>query len=68
MKIISIEGETALADINGVQQKVNLRLLDNVNEGDYVIVHTGFAISKLDEEEAKKTLDLFEEIQKINTK
>ncbi|MDR3424488.1 MAG: HypC/HybG/HupF family hydrogenase formation chaperone [Alphaproteobacteria bacterium] len=50
---------TALTDIGGVRRSVSLALVDDVQLGDYLIVHVGFALSKLDPEEAQKTLELF---------
>jgi hydrogenase expression/formation protein HypC len=46
----------------GIQKKVCLEWMPEVNVGDYVIVHVGFAISKLDEQEALETLKLFEQL------
>ncbi len=55
---------TGLANvlIGGVQKKVNVELVDDLKVGDYVLVHAGFALSRLDHDEAMKTLALFEEI------
>lgn len=52
----------AVTDVGGVRSQVSLALVDDVAVGDYVIVHTGFAITRLDVEEAEKTLALFDEI------
>ena len=60
-KIISIDNDTAQVDIRGVTVQANTCLLDDVGVGDYVIVHTGFAIQKYDEQEAKETLRLLDE-------
>jgi hydrogenase expression/formation protein HypC len=48
-------------DYLGTKVKTNFSLLENVKKGDWVIVHAGFAISKLDEKDAKETLDLLRE-------
>ena len=61
-KIIEIKGEKAVADFGGVRREITISLLENVNIGDYVIVHTGFAIETLDEKEAIETLQLWKEI------
>ena len=62
MQVISISGTDAVAEIDGVQRAASLMLLDGeVNVGDYVIVHAGFAISLLDESEALETLRLMRE-------
>jgi hydrogenase expression/formation protein HypC len=63
MKIISVEGDTALVSLEGLEKEIDVRFLEDPQPGDYVIVHAGFAIDKLDEEEAQKTLDLFKEIE-----
>ncbi|MFH1038356.1 MAG: HypC/HybG/HupF family hydrogenase formation chaperone [PVC group bacterium] len=63
MKIVSVEGETALVSLDGLQNKIDVRFLKDPAPGDYVIVHAGFAIETLDPEEAKKTLDLFRELE-----
>ena len=52
-------GDTAIVDLGGVRKEISLALLDDVNIGDYVILHVGYALSKLDPEEAAKTLALF---------
>jgi len=61
-RIISKHGIKAVADVFGVRKEVDIRILDNVNVNDYVLVHAGFAIQKLDQVEAKTTLDLLREI------
>ncbi len=57
-KITQIDGQNATIDVAGVQREVSLMLLEEANVGDYVIVHAGFAIQKLDEAAALETLDL----------
>ena len=61
----NIDGDYAEVDFGGVQKKVCVSLIPNLVVGEYVIVHTGYAIEKLDEEEAKKTLALFDEMSKL---
>lgn len=56
------EGEQAIVELAGVRKEISLALLDQVAVGDYVIVHVGFALNKLDPEEAEKTLQLFAEL------
>ncbi|MFZ3138279.1 MAG: HypC/HybG/HupF family hydrogenase formation chaperone [Thermodesulfovibrionales bacterium] len=59
-KIISIENLKATIDVYGAQRDISLMLLENeVQVGDYVIVHAGFAIQKLQEDVAKETLGYF---------
>lgn len=55
--------ETAIVDLDGVRKEISLALLDDVRVGDYVILHVGYALSKLDPEEAEKTLALFAELR-----
>jgi hydrogenase expression/formation protein HypC len=63
MKIISRVGDDIVAEVDGVQKEASVMLLaDEVEVGDYVIVHAGFAISRLDEEYAQETLRLMKEI------
>ncbi len=56
-KIIEIQGSLAKVSVDGVIRETSLALLDDVQIGDYVIVHAGFAISKLDESAARQTLE-----------
>ncbi len=60
-KVIEIMDDLAVIDVDGVQRKASLMLLDDVQVGDYVIVHAGYAISRLDEASARETLDLLRE-------
>jgi hydrogenase expression/formation protein HypC len=62
MQITNIEGDTMIAEIDGVRREASLMMLnDEVKVGDYVLIHAGFAISRLDEDEALETLDLMRE-------
>ena len=60
--IKSIDGQMAEVEIGGVRRKISLALTPEAKVGDYVIVHTGFAISLLDEQEAQETLRIFAEM------
>ena len=60
MKLIKINGVTGIAELGNLQREIGLLLLENANVGDYVIVHAGYAIQKLDEEEALNTISLLE--------
>jgi hydrogenase expression/formation protein HypC len=65
MRVVSIDGDDAVAEIDGVKREASLMLLgEEVLVGDFVIIHAGFAISKLDEEEARETLRLMREVFK----
>jgi len=55
-KIIEINDTTAKVEVDGVVRDASIMLLDDVSLGDYVIVHAGFAISKVDEEAALQTI------------
>jgi hydrogenase expression/formation protein HypC len=54
--------DTGVVDLSGVRKEVSLSLVDDVKVGDYVIVHVGYALQKLDPEEAEKTLRMFAEL------
>lgn len=65
-EVLSIdENDIATVEIGGVRKDISVALVDGINVGDYVIVHTGFALSKLDPEEARETLELFAAIGAI---
>lgn len=61
-KVVSIDGEIGIADFSGVQREVVLTFVPNVKLGDYVLVHAGFAIQTVDEDDAQETLKLLEEL------
>ncbi|NLT37461.1 MAG: HypC/HybG/HupF family hydrogenase formation chaperone [Methanomassiliicoccus sp.] len=60
-KVTSIDGNQADVDFGGVVRKVNVSLVEAL-VGEWVVVHAGFAIEKMDEEEAKETLELWNEL------
>nr|WP_296749156.1 HypC/HybG/HupF family hydrogenase formation chaperone [Thioalkalivibrio sp.] len=63
VKVIELlEAEQALVDVGGVRKEVDVSLVDGVQAGDYVILHVGFAINRLDETEAQKTLAMLREM------
>jgi hydrogenase expression/formation protein HypC len=63
-KIVAIEGDTAVIDVDGVRRKAGLVLLEDACVGDYVIVHAGYAISRLDENAALESLELMNQVFK----
>lgn len=65
VKVVEIEagGEWATADLGGVRKRISLALLDGVVAGDYVILHVGYALTKLDPQEAERTLQLFAQME-----
>ncbi len=66
MKIQEIHGDKGLVEIGGVKREVSLQMMKDLQVGDYIIVHAGFAIQKLDEEEALETLDLFRQMEELD--
>lgn len=63
MQILEINDDMVLAEIDGVQREASLMMLgEPVTVGDYVIVHAGFAISRIDPAEAEETLRIMREI------
>ncbi len=66
-KVVSLEEDgTGTVDYMGTTVLTNFSLLPGIKTGDWVIVHAGFAISKLDQKEARKTLKLFQQLEKLN--
>ena len=62
MRVIEVKGNMAVAELGGVRREVGLHLLKDIKVGDYVLVHAGFAIEKVDPEEAERTLEILSEI------
>ncbi len=65
-RVLEISGDAAVVELGGVRREISVMLLESVSAGDWVIVHAGFAIEKLSEEEAERTLALFREIAGTN--
>ena len=63
-QIKSIHKDTCVVDFGGVRKKVSLGIISKVKEGDYVLVHAGFAIGKVEKQEAQETLKIFRELEK----
>jgi len=61
-KVISVDGPSALVSIEDVEYRASILLLDDVRPGDFVMLHAGFAIEKVDPEEAAETLRLLNEV------
>ncbi len=61
-RVIEKEGDKAVADAMGNRWNIRITLTPDIEVGDVVLIHAGYAIAKVDEEEAKKTWELFEEI------
>jgi hydrogenase expression/formation protein HypC len=62
MKVVEVHGDKGIVEIGGVNREASFQLLENVKVGEYVLVHAGYAINKINEEEAQETLDLLREI------
>jgi hydrogenase expression/formation protein HypC len=60
--VILLEHSRAVVELGGIRKEISLELIDEAKVGDYVIVHAGFALSRLDEEEALRTLALFSDM------
>lgn len=61
-RVESITGYVGEVEVGGVRRKISLHLVPEVKVGDYVYVHTGFAISIVDEKEAERTLQFLQEL------
>ncbi len=66
VQVVSIEGSEAEVEIGGVSRRVSIMLTPEVKVGDYVLLHTGYAINVIDEAEAQETLKLLEEIARLD--
>jgi hydrogenase expression/formation protein HypC len=62
VEIVDEENQIAKVDIGGVRRNISVALLEDVRVGDWVLVHVGFAIQKVDEEEATQTLTLLRQL------
>lgn len=64
VEIVDAENHLAKVDVGGVKRSVNIGMLDEdgVGVGDYVLIHVGFAMSKIDEQQAEETLRILQEI------
>ena len=56
MQVKAIANEMAICEIDGVRREASMMMIDDIAVGDYVLIHAGFAIEKIDEEEARLTL------------
>lgn len=62
MQVKEMEGDTAVCEIDGVRREASMMLVDGVEIGDYVLIHAGFAIERLDTADAEETIRLFREV------
>ena len=61
-KILSIKGDIAIVDYGGVKKKVNISLMESIKIGDYILIHAGFAIERLDKQSAEESLQIIREM------
>jgi hydrogenase expression/formation protein HypC len=66
VKIVSINADEAETEIGGVRRRVSIAFTPEAKVGDYVLLHTGYAITVVDEAEAEETLKLLEEIASLS--
>ena len=62
--VVAIDGQMADVSVGGALFKAGLHMVENVKTGDYILLHAGFAIQKISEEEAIETLNLLNELKK----
>lgn len=63
MKVEKIEGNYAIVSAGNIKRRVNISLIDDLKKGDYLIIHAGFAIEKLNKKEAEKTLKILKKLK-----
>ena len=66
VKVVSIEGNDAEVEIGGVRRRVSIILTPEARVGDYVLLHTGYAINVVNESEAQETLKILEEMARLD--
>jgi hydrogenase expression/formation protein HypC len=68
VRVVELRGDsTAIVDLDGIRKEISLALVDGVRVGDYVILHVGYALSKLDPDAAARTLELFATVTAAST-
>ncbi len=65
-KIEKIDGDMATVSVGGTEYNASLQMIEDAKVGEYILLHTGFAIQKISEEEALETLKVFEEFEELN--
>jgi hydrogenase expression/formation protein HypC len=65
MKVIEIKNSEGIVELGGVKREANLQLVEDVRVGDYILIHAGCAIQKLDREEAEKTLSYLRQMAEM---
>ena len=64
MKVLKVDGDFGDAELGGIIKEVSLSLIDDVKVGDYILVHAGYAIQKIDENEALETISFLKKLDK----
>ena len=64
VKVVEIDGQNAKVELGGLTRQANITLVPDTRVGDYILLHAGYAIQRLDEKEAEETLSLFNEMAK----
>jgi hydrogenase expression/formation protein HypC len=65
LEVVDESNQLARVDVAGVRRTVNIGLFDDVGPGDWVLIHVGFAMTKIDEEEAASTLDFIKQLGSV---
>ena len=65
VKIMSVEGSSGIGEVGGVERKIDLTFIEEPRVGEYVLLHAGFAIQKINEEEARQSLDAWRELKNL---
>lgn len=66
VQVVAVDGEEAEVDIGGVRRRISIVLTPEVKAGDYVLLHTGYAINVIDKEEAQETLKILAEMARLD--
>jgi hydrogenase expression/formation protein HypC len=66
-RVVELSGDTAIVDLDGIRKETSTLLLDEVAVGDYVLIHVGYALERIDSLEDEKTLALFAELRAQDT-
>jgi hydrogenase expression/formation protein HypC len=62
-QVVEIDGDKGIVNLGGVNKEINFSFTPEVKEGDWVLMHTGFALNVMSEEDAQETLKLFKELE-----
>jgi len=65
LKIIEINDGDAVGELNGIKRKIRIDLVKNVSVGDFVMVHAGFAIEIMKEEQAMEAIEILKELESV---